>query len=163
MNTSKKFSLFAAAVVAAAFGGSATAVTVGGTLTVDATLTAACEVSPTSQIQFGSFDALASTGNKDANSGSSFQVACTTGLSPTIYASASRVMSNGTDSLPFNLSLTSGGSDDLASAAIGAQAVSITQDGTMQDVVLYGRVLASNFASLPAGAYTGDVTVSVVY
>jgi spore coat protein U-like protein len=163
MNSHKKLSLLSLAISAVMICGSAVAGTASGTLTADATLTSACEVSPTSQIHFGSFDALASTGNKDANSGSSFQVACTTGLSPEIYAAASRSMSNGTDSLPFNLSLTSGGADDLASAAVSAQAISITQDGTMQDVTLYGRVLASNFASLSAGDYSGDVSVSVVY
>ena len=163
MNTHKKYSLLSLAVASVLGCGSVAAATASGTLTVDATLTAACEVSPSSAIDFGSFNALASTGNVDADSGSTFQVACTTGLAPKIYASASRSMSNGTDSLAFNLSRTAGGADDLASTSLGAQAITITQDGTMQDVTLHGRVLASNFASLSPGAYTGTVTVSVDY
>ena len=163
MYSNKKLSLLSVALAAVLACGTAAAGTASGTLTVDATLTAACEVSPTSQIHFGSFDALLSTGDIDANSGSTFQVACTTGLAPKIHASAARSMSNGVDSLPFNLSLTSGGTDDLASTSVSAQAIAITQDGAMHDVVLYGRVLASDFAPLSAGAYTGDVTVSVEY
>lgn len=163
MNTNKKLSLLATAIVAIVACGGAAAAEDSGTLTVDATLTAACEVSPTSQINFGSFVALGSTGNKDANSASTFQVACTTGLAPKIYAAATRSMSDGTNPLPFNLSLASSGGSELASTSVGAEAISITQDGTLKDVILYGRVLATTFASLPAGAYTGTVAVSVVY
>ncbi len=68
-----------------------------------------------------------------------------------------------TNSLPFNLCLAScTGSNDLATASLGDSLV-ITQDGTLQTVTLYGRVLATDFAGLPSGAYSQTVTVAVVY
>src|SRR6185295_20408198 len=113
---------------------------------------------------FGSFNALASTGDQAANSGSTFRVACSNSASPTIYATGTRAMVNGSNSLPFNLSLTSGAaSDDLPSTSGSATALTVTQDGDLHDVVLYAKTAASDFKSLPSGHYTTNVTVSVAY
>lgn len=161
----KKLALTAAIVSVFACGSALATTQVDSTMTVDATLVTACQVSATSAIHFNSINALLSTGDKTANSGSSFQVACSAGASsPTIFASGPRSMSNGTDSLPFNLSLTSGaGSDDLPTSSGTATTFTLTKDGTLYDVPIYGKVLATNFAGLSSGAYTTDVTVSVVY
>ncbi len=135
-----------------------------GDVLVSATLSAGCEVSaPSAAINFGTFAALTSTGDKSANSGSTFQVACSSSATPTIYSATARSMTSGGNSLPFNLCLSScTGSNDLAAASAG-DALTITQDGTLQTVTLYGRVLATNFAGLPTGAYSQTATVAVVY
>lgn len=135
-----------------------------GDVIVSATLSNACEVSaPSAAIDFGTFAALSSTGDKSANSGSTFQVACSTSATPTIYSASTRSMTSGASSLPFNLCLAScTGSNDLATTSAG-DPLTITQDGTLQTVTLYGRTLATNFAGLPAGAYSQTVTVAVVY
>jgi spore coat protein U-like protein len=134
------------------------------TVTVDATLVSACEVSPTAAIHFGDITTLASSGDKTANSGSTFQVACSSDVAPLISTTASRIMLFGAVPLPFNLSLTSGAAaDDFPPTATG---LSMTKDGTLKTVTLYGKVLAANFTGANAkiaGAYTVDLTVALAY
>jgi len=167
MFTKKQVSLLAVALASIAWGGMAAAVgTATSTMTVDATLTTACEVSATSGIHFGSFAALASVGDKFANSGSTFQVACSASATPKIYATGTRSMANGTFALPFKLSLSAGApevTDDLPATSGSSSALSLTQDGDLHDVVIYSEVDAVNFKSLPSGAYSTTVTMSVSY
>jgi spore coat protein U-like protein len=165
MFTKKQTGIVLAALASLSMCGAAMAANADSTLTVSATLTTACEVSPTASISFGSFAALASTGDMTANSGSTFQVACSNSATPTIYATGTRSMVNGgTNLLPFNLSLTSGAaSDDLPSDSGTASTFTLTQDGSLHDVVLYAKTAAADFKGLPSGPYTTDITVSVVY
>jgi spore coat protein U-like protein len=166
MYAKKQLGLVAAVLAAISVSGAAIAATADSTVTVSATLTTACEVSPTASISFGSFAALQSTGDKTANSGSSFKVACSASATPAIYAVGTRSMANGVDTLPFNLSLTSGAaSNDLSSdsGAPSSMPGSFVQDGSLHDVVLYAKTYASDFKALPSGAYTTNVTVSVAY
>lgn len=163
MNT-KNLSLLGVALAAALAGTTASAAEDTSTMTVSATLTTACEVSSASSISFGSFAALESTGDKTADSGSTFQVACSSSAVPKIYVSGTREMVNGANVLPFNLSLTSGAAaDDLASTSGGADSLTVTQDGSLHDVVIYSSVAAADFKALPSGSYTTNVTVAVVY
>lgn len=158
--------LAAAGLAVAAFSTQAAVTTVSGSVNVQTTLTAACEVSASgAAIDFGSVVALASSGNKTANSGSGFQVACSTGLTPTIYSTTTREMDDGAGhTLAFNLCLSAcSGSNDLAATQEGADSLSITQDGTLKTVALHGRILATNFQALPAGSYSKSVTVNVDY
>jgi len=161
----KKISLLAVALASISFGGAALAVqTPNSTLTTDVTLTTACETNGASSIGFGNVVALLSTGDQMANSGSTFQVACSNSAAPKLYATGTRAMVNGSDSLAFNLSLSSGAdSDDLPTTSGSAQAITITQDGTKQVVALYAKTAAANFKGLPSGHYTGNVTVTVAY
>lgn len=158
-------SALAAALAAVAFSAPVAAATVNGSVNVETQLTAACEVSAAgAAIDFSSVVALASSGNQAANSGSGFQVACSTGLSPTIYSTTTREMTDGTNNLPFNLCLAAcNGSNDLAATQEGADTLSITQNGSLQTVTLHGRILASNFKGLPAGTYSKSVTINVDY
>jgi spore coat protein U-like protein len=164
MNINKTVATLALAMVAALGCNAAFAAEDTGTLTVSANLLTACEVSAASAINFGNFAALASSGDRTANSGSSFQVACSADASPSIYASGSRIMLNGASQLPFNLSLTSGAAaDDLPSDSGSSTALTVAQDGDLHDVVLYAKAFAADYKALPSGAYTADVTVAVVY
>lgn len=162
-----KITKLALALGAMAMAGGAMATDVTDTLTANLTLTSACEVSPTSTIEFGSKVALASVSAAIGNTASSFQVACSaSAAAPTIYAAAAREMKKGGTgtAIPFNLSLTSGAAaDDLPS--IAGEAVSVgtfTQDGAFHDVIIYGKA-PNSWAALPSGAYTGTVLVTVVY
>lgn len=158
----RKVGLVALALASVAISGSAVAETVSSTMTVDATLTTGCEVSATSAIHFGSFVALASTGDQTKDSGSSFQVACSNSAFPKLYAVGTREMVNGANVLPFNLSLTAGAeTDDLA--LVTGTALEITQNGSLQNVTIYGKTLAANFKGLPSGAYTTTVAMTVDY
>lgn len=65
-----------------------------------------------------------------------------------------------------DLSLTSGAAADDLPSTFGAGAdlpEGFTQDGSLHDVVIYAKALASNFKLLPCGSYTTNVTVSVEY
>jgi len=165
MFTKRHVGLLAAALASLSLCGVASAAgTANSTLTVSATLTTACDVSPTASISFGSFAALASSNDRTADSASTFQVACSSSATPTIYATGERKMLNGANGLPFKLSLTEGAdADDLPSDSGSASTFTLTQDGSLHDVVLYAKTLAADFKGLPSGAYTTNVTVSVAY
>jgi hypothetical protein len=167
-----KFNSKALAVALAAAGmvsatGVATAASTSGNLTVSATLASGCEVQA-GVIGFGSIVALASSGDKTADSGNTFKVACSNDVTPTIASTTTRSMTDGAGTphfLPFNLSMTAGAAaDDMASTTPAA--LTITQDGTLQTVTLYAKVLASNFSganALPSGIYSNIMVVDVAY
>jgi hypothetical protein len=95
-----------------------------------------------------------------------FTVACSADKTPKILATGTRTIVNGANSLPFNLSLTSGAAaDDLPATLALAATLTVVQDGTAKVVPLYARLAKANFGSLPAGAYANGsaVTVSVAY
>ena len=161
----------AAALVAAgmvsATGLASAATTATGNLVVSATLASGCEVQD-GAINFGTIITLLSSADKVANSGTSFKVACSSDVVPTIASTTARSMKDGAATpnlLPFNLSLTLGAAaDDLPSSAPGP--LPITKDGTLQTVTLYAKVLASNFSganALPAGSYSNTMLVDVSY
>lgn len=162
-----KITKLALAIGAMAMAGGAMAAEVTDTLTANLTLTSACEVSPTSTIDFGSKVALASVTAATANSGSTFQVACSAdATAPKIYAAVTRTMKKGGTGtgIAFNLSLTSGAAaDDLPSEVGSAISVgTLTQDGAFHDVVIYGKA-PNSWAALPSGDYTGTVLLTVTY
>ncbi len=136
-----------------------------GSLAVDATLLSSCSmVAGAAAISFGSFSSLL-PGNQVGDSGSTFRIACSADMNPLIFATAVRNLTNGTSQLPFSLSLTPGAaSDDMPSTLATAEALPMTQDGTAQDIHLYARVLAGDYAKLPGGLYSSSaITVSVSY
>ena len=123
-----------------------------------------CTVAPTATLSFGTVVALAATGDISTNTGSSFWVNCTsdTTVSPSLYSATSRTLLSGAGSLPFTLSVNSPGGIEIASAPPGTQ-LGIVRDGTNQTVVLYGRIFASSFQSLPAGVYTRSIVLTIEY
>lgn len=162
-----KITKLALALGAMAMAGGAMATEVTDTLTANLTLTSACEVSPSSTIEFGSKVALASVSAATASTGSSFQVACSADATPpSIFAAATREMKKGGagTGIPFNLSLTSGADSDDLPVDLGSKVSlgALTQDGAFHDVVIYGKA-PNTWAALPSGAYTGTVLVSVSY
>ncbi len=123
-----------------------------------------CTVAPSATLSFGSIVALASTGNISTNSGSSLWVNCTSDVatSPSLYSATARTLVSGANSLAFELSASSPGGVELATALPGTQ-LGIVRNGTNQTVTLYGRIVASNFKSLRSGLYTRVITLTVVY
>lgn len=163
MNMNRSISLMALAVVSALGCGTAAAVDASGTLTVNATLTTACEINTGGTIGFGTFNALASGGTKNANSGTTFKVACSQdAVAPKIYSATARQMINGTNVVPFTLSFVSSGGASLPAATPGT-AIGITQDGTMKDVVLYGQLLPADYQGKKSLAYTVGLAMTVEY
>lgn len=165
MFTKQQVSVVAVALASVVMCSTAVAAQSDSILSVDATLTSACAVSAGATISFGSFSTLA-TGDQTADSGSTFTVACSSDMTPLIFATGTRTIINGANTLPFNLSLTSGAATDALPATLAlAAALTLTKDGTAKVVPLYARLVKANFTSLPAGAYANGsaVTVSVTY
>jgi spore coat protein U-like protein len=138
------------------------ATTVNSTVTVSATLAAACQVSPTATISFGSVANLFSNTTAVATS-AGFQVACSSDAVPFIYTSAAHTMVGpSTAQLPFNLSLTSGAAaDDFPTTADTAPP--LVQDGTLKTVPLYASIPQSSFTGKPSGSYTLNLVVHLDY
>lgn len=165
MFTKKNVSLAALALTSLVVCGTAAAAQSDSVLTVGATLTSACAVSAGATISFGSFSTLAAV-DQTADSGSTFTVACSVDMTPTIFVTGTRTIINGVNTMPFNLSMTSGAAaDDLPATLALAAPLTVVQDGTDKVVPLYARLVKANFGTLPAGAYANGsaVTVSVVY
>lgn len=165
MFTKKNVSLAAATLASLVVCGTAAAAQSDSILTVDATLTSACAVSSAATISFGSFSTLSPV-DQTADSGSTFTVACSVDMVPMIFATGTRTINNGANTLPFNLSLSSGAAaDDLPATLALASELTVVQDGTEKVVPLYARLVKADFTSLPAGAYANGsaVTVSVSY
>ena len=160
----QKIGLVAVAIASMVLSGVAAAGTVNSTVTVDATLVSACSVSPTAAIHFGNITSLLAAGDKTGDSGSTFQVACSSDVSPLISNADTHTMLFGAIPLPFNLSLVAGAAaNDFPPTATG---LVMTKDGTLQTVTLDGKVLASNFTGTnakAAGAYTVNLVVAVDY
>jgi spore coat protein U-like protein len=156
----------AAVVVMTSSAGVATAATASGNMAVGATLTTGCAVDAGAAIAFGNIVALISTGDVLADTGTTFKVACTTGVTPTISTITTRAMVDGSaNTLPFNLSLTAGAvADDFPSGTPGT--LTLTQNGAMQTITIYGRVAVANFTGAnvkPLGGYSKTVVVDVTY
>ena len=129
---------------------------------VSAPAFALCAVSGSATIAFGAFEALASSGNQSANSGSTFVVKCTPNEKPALYSTTPRTLVSGTSSLPFSLSIVSPGGPELPTMSPGAP-MSFLQDNKDQVFVIHGLVRSADFRGLPSGTYSRVVTLTLEY
>jgi hypothetical protein len=138
--------------------------TATGAMTTTATLQDSCTVSAAA-MTFSGFASLSSTADQTADTAGSLLIACTTGTAPTIWSDSARVLTDGTNTITFNLSQTAlAAADNLPVASLSAEPISeYTSTGDPIAVPLYGKILATNFGGKPAGVYTAAITVSVDY
>ncbi len=115
-------------------------------------------------LSFGAIVALASSADVTTNSGSSFWVNCTSDVAtaPALYSTTPRTLLSGGQRLPFALSAVSPGGAELPTASPGTP-LAIARNGSNQTVTLYGKILASNFKSLPAGMYSTSIILTIEY
>jgi spore coat protein U-like protein len=158
-------SLLAAAAVAAqpAFAATATS-----TMDVSATVTSNCVVSTTA-LDFGNVDV---TSGSDVDGTGGISITCTSGADWTATADAGgstgatlavRKLTDGTNFLNYALYTDSARTNLWGDGTtLSTQAITGTGTGTQQDSTIYGRV-PSGQTSLPAGAYTDTVNVTVTY
>jgi spore coat protein U-like protein len=164
--TSSKGWLLAALCMA--YGSSAVADTASGVMTVSATVATTCVVG-TSTLAFGSASSAAiQAGNLDATG--TVTVNCTTGSSYTIALAAgggtgatlaSRKMSAGTNLLNYSIYTSAARTTVWGDGTLASATTPGTGSGTSQSVIAYGRIFAGQ--TVPAGAYTDTVTVTVTY
>jgi spore coat protein U-like protein len=156
------------AIAAAAVSSQAFAATTTATLGSSATVTSNCTVSTTA-VSFGDVNVISGS-NVDATGGIS--VTCTSGTAWTASADAglgtgatldTRKMSDGTNFLDYVLYTDSSRTSIWGDGVGGTTStVADTGSGTAQPKTIYARV-PSGQTSLPAGAYSDTVTVTVTY
>lgn len=158
VGSGRKHSLRARILLRAALAGAL------GCASLEALAIPTCSVASGATLSFGTVVPLASTGDVSANSGSTFWVNCTAEVSaaPLLYSASTRTLVSGANSLPFALSAASSGGTPLPASSPGTP-LGIARNGTNQTVTLYGRIVPSNFKSLPAGSYSTSLSLTVEY
>lgn len=151
----------AEAAVALAFGSSQVfAATKSATITVTARIVGSCSITAGTNITFDNIDTAATTTSTFTSPAGTVNVTCPRGQSYTVNPQAPGIpatlvtynMVNGANNLPFNMFVN------------GTTASSLTQNGTgaAQSINLFARTLTTA-AALPAGNYTTNVTVELIY
>lgn len=164
---SKRLLIPVAAGMLLAVAGTAGAVQKSTTFQVSATVASNCTISAAG-MNLGTFD-----GTNDLTATSDITVRCTNGtafdvnLSPGASASfAARSLSNGTDTLLYNLYTSSGyttvwGDNTAGTGRLGGTGAGMA---TARVLTVHGRLLASdNTGPVDVGVYTDTITATVVY
>lgn len=137
----------------------ALAATDTATLNVSATVVANCRIISTSAINFGNYDP---TDTNPLDAAGSFDFRCTKGTSYDLYitpATGSRTMTDGTDTLNFELYTDAGRVSAWPSALPGMAGVAASNAPDTANV--YGRIASGQ--DVGAGGYNGSVTVTIEY
>lgn len=156
------------AAVLLALASSANAATKTDAMQVSATVSKNCVIDAP-DLNLGTFDG---TNNLQVNS--TISVRCTSGttffvdLSTGAGTYANRTMTNGTDTLVYNLYSNAGYTtvfgDGTGSTARGSGTGAGMAAANAQSLIVYGRLLASaNTGAVGAGTYTDNITATVTY
>lgn len=135
--------------------GVAFAQTATDTLNVSATVLGKARIITVGDIDFGDYDPT-DTGNKDA--GGSVTVRATKGLAYKIYIGADRSMSDGTDTLNYELYSDAGRTSAWGSTNATAESYTSTSNASTPRNI-YGRIAA--LQDVQAGNYSDTVTITV--
>lgn len=158
----RNLSLIAAALVVAGVAGTASAATDTKNFQVTMTITGACDISTgtATNVAFGS----AAAGGTDKTATGNLIVNCSNGQAYAItlnnggnYAAGRRMRLGATTNyIAYDLFSDAGFSTAWTSVAG-------TGNGLDQNIPVYGKVLAANYATSVPGAYTDTVTATVTY
>lgn len=163
----KQISSMVVACIGAAFSVSGHAATSSGSMTVTATVTSACSITP-GTLAFGNYNPTSSSAT-DASAAISF--ICTNGTAYKIGLNAgsgsgadtsTRKMSASSNTLSYNMYSDTGRSTNWGNdTSGGTDTVNGTASGAAQNVTVYGRIPA--LQTSVAGSYTDTVTVTIAY
>jgi spore coat protein U-like protein len=142
-----------AGVCSAGFGFAGTAT---GTLTVSATVAAACQISSVGNISFGAYDPLSSS-PQDADGTMTFR--CVKGTSYKTYIAGTRTMAGGGNILAFQLYSDSGRTGVFADSNAGNSVTAISNAPVIQSI--YGRIDSGQ--DVPAASYSTILIATVEY
>ncbi len=159
------------ALAAGAFGvgQSALAATATGIMNVTATVSSSCVVATSTlafpsatsaAIQAGNIDA-AGTVSVNCTTGSSYTVALDKGAGGTTATTAVRRMLSGTNPLNYTVYSDATRTTVWGDTTTGAGAVTRTGTGAADLIPAYGRIFSGQ--TVPAGAYTDVINVTVTY
>ena len=153
----KKLILFVMAAVLLLSGVNAMAATDTSSLGSSATVAATCSISSVTALDFGTYDPTSGTADDDGTGDLNFS--CTKGTAWDVYITGGRTMTDGTDTLNFEIYEEAGRTTVFQNASgtntgTAADNTTITQN-------LFGRIAASQ--DVQVGSYSGSVTVTVEY
>jgi len=126
-------------------------------LTASATVMGSCSFTSVTNLDFGTYDPT-NTVNDDDGVGD-FTFRCTRGTNYDLYISGVRTMTDGTDTLNFDLYQDIGRATVWAAASPGTTGISANNAPNTTNI--YGRIPA--LQDVQAGAYSGTVTVTIEY
>lgn len=157
----KSFVVASAVILVPTAASAATATT---TFLVSATVLNTCIVAA-SPLAFGNYDPTSGTATDSTNT---ISVTCTASVPYTVALNqgthgssvTARLMQLSSDTLPYALYSNAGRTTNWGES-VGVDTVAGTGSGILQTHTVYGRIPAG--ASVPAGAYTDTVTVTVNY
>lgn len=146
---------FALAIIFAA--ANAKAATDTSAVTATATVAANCDIQSVTNLDFGAYDPTNTTADDDGAGSVSFK--CTKGTAYNTYVAGSRTMTNGTDTLNFQLYQESGRTTAYPSVTPGVTGTAANNNTITSN--LYGRIAA--LQNVGTGIYNGSVTFTVEY
>lgn len=130
-------------------------------IAVTASVSSVCTISTTTNLDFGAYDPVNvnAAAAKNETAPAVVSVSCTKGTAPTVdFAAASGTMTNGTDTLNFNLFTNAGHTIAFGPAAVS---LSFAAGKAAQTVNVYGQIPGGQ--DVGVGAYNGSVTARVNY
>ncbi len=142
------------------------AATATDTFDVTASVIDACQITAADH-SFGSYSSISGS-NLDATS--SINILCTNGTSYDVElnagttvggAIAARLLTDGANTLAYNLYTTSGRTTVWGDGTGASATVAGTGSGSLQSLTVYGRVAASQ--AVPVGSYSDTVTATITF
>lgn len=155
--------LFGLAVVGLILGGRslAMAATETANLTVDATVTADCNMNVTDNINFGSISVIDGAAHDDT---ATVSVACTTDTTAKIWSGTTRTLTCTGTTLSFGLYQDASHANSLSTDGVAATTIDVTGTGSAEDKTIYGRIPSSGNETVKAGACTqGTMVLTITY
>lgn len=131
---------------------------------VTATVIDACQLTANNH-DFGNYSSISAT---DLDATSTIEVTCTNGTSYTVELNAgttsgstiaARLMTDGSNTLGYNLYTTSGRTTVWGDGTGASVTVAGTGSGSLQTLTVYGQVTAGQ--AVPVGSYSDTVTATV--
>ncbi len=135
----------------------AMAATATNSLTAAASVVTMCRITSVTNLDFGTYDPTDSANDDDGVGNMAFR--CTRGTNYDVYITGARTMTDGTDTLNFQLYQEAGRTTAWPSGAPGVSGVSANNAPVSSGI--YGRIPA--LQDVQAGSYAGTVTVTINY
>ncbi len=126
-------------------------------ITATATVVAICNFTSVTNLDFGTYDTTSGTADDDGIGDAKFR--CTKGTDYDVYITGARTMTDGTDTLNFEIYTDVAGGAVWPNASVGETGTAATNAEITMDV--FGRITA--LQDVQVGVYNGSVTVTVDY
>lgn len=153
----KRFLLMLVAIAVVFASANAMAATVTNNLTSQAVVVGTCSISSVTNLDFSTYDPTSATADDDGVGDVVFT--CTKGTAYDVYVTGTRSMTNGTDTLTFEMYQETGRTTVWPSSAPGVTGTAANNSAITKNI--YGRIAASQ--DVGAGTYNGTVVVTVAY